>query len=62
MGMVVVSSAISAGPIGQTLSEDGRPAGEGGKALAHAFPRFAEDLTWWVEAARAQRARKPPPY
>ena len=33
-----------------------------GKALAQAFPRFADDLTWWVEAARAQRARKPPPY
>jgi NAD(P)H-dependent FMN reductase len=62
MGMVVVSSTISAGPIGQTLSEDGKPVGEGGKALAHAFPRFADDLTWWVEAARAQRARKPPPY
>src|SRR5437667_2659580 len=62
MGMVVVSSTISAGPIGQTLSADGKPIGEGGKALAHAFPRFADDLTWWVEAARAQRARKPPPY
>jgi hypothetical protein len=62
MGMVVVSSTISAGPIGQTLSADGKPTGEGGKALAQAFPRFADDLTWWVEAARAQRARKPPPY
>jgi len=62
MGMVVVSSTISAGPIGQTLSADGKPIGEGGKALARAFPRFADDLTWWVEAAQAQRARKPPPY
>ena len=62
MGMVVVSSTISAGPIAQTLSEDGKPTGDGGKALAHAFPRFAEDLLWWVEAARAQRAKKPPPY
>ncbi|HWL22126.1 MAG TPA: NADPH-dependent FMN reductase [Bradyrhizobium sp.] len=62
MGMVVVSSTIAAGPIGQTLSADGKPVGEGGKALAQAFPRFADDLTWWVEAARAQRARKPPPY
>jgi NAD(P)H-dependent FMN reductase len=62
MGMVVVSSTISAGPIGQTLSADGKPVGEGGKALAQAFPRFADDLIWWVEAARAQRARKPPPY
>ena len=62
MGMVVVSSTIAAGPIAQTLSEDGKPAGEGGKALAHAFPRLADDLIWWVEAAKAQRARKTPPY
>lgn len=62
MGMVVVSSTISAGPIAQSLSEDGKPTGDGGKALANAFPRFADDLTWWVEAAKAQRARKPPPY
>jgi NAD(P)H-dependent FMN reductase len=62
MGMVVVSSTISAGPIAQTLSADGKPIGEGGKALERAFPRFADDLVWWVEAAKAQRAIKPPPY
>jgi NAD(P)H-dependent FMN reductase len=62
MGMVVVSSTIAAGPIAQTLSVDGKPIGEGGKALAQAFPRFADDLTWWMEAAKAQRARKQPPY
>jgi NAD(P)H-dependent FMN reductase len=62
MGMVVVSSTISAGPIAQTLDEQGKPIGEGGKALAHAFPRFADDLIWWVEAAKAQHARKKPPY
>jgi NAD(P)H-dependent FMN reductase len=62
MGMVVISSTIAVGPIGQTLSEQGEPIGEGGKALERAFPRFADDLAWWVEAAKAQRARKPPPY
>jgi NAD(P)H-dependent FMN reductase len=62
MGMVVVSTAIAVGPIGQTLTADGAPIGEGGKALEQAFPRFADDLTWWVEAARTQRQRKPPPY
>ena len=62
MGMVVVSSTITAGPIAQTLSGDGKPIGEAGKALEHAFPRFADDLSWWVEAAKAQRARKKPPY
>ena len=62
MGMVVVSSTISAGPVVQTLSEDGKPIGDGGRALANAFPRFADDLTWWVEAAKSQRTRKKPPY
>ncbi|UGY14019.1 NADPH-dependent FMN reductase [Bradyrhizobium septentrionale] len=62
MGMVVVSSTISAGPIAQTLSAEGQPIGEGGKSLERAFPRFADDLAWWMEAAKAQRARKAPPY
>lgn len=62
MGMVVISSTIGVGPIGQTLSEKGEPIGDGGKALDHAFPRFADDLAWWVDAAKAQRQRKAPPY
>ncbi|WP_407146532.1 NADPH-dependent FMN reductase [Bradyrhizobium sp. ORS 86] len=62
MGMVVVSSTIAAGPIGQSLSAEGKPIGEGGKALERAFPRFAEDLAWWMEAAKVQRAHKAPPY
>ncbi len=62
MGMVVVSSTIAAGPIAQTLSADGEPIGEAGKALERSFPRFADDLAWWVEAAKAQRAKRPPPY
>ncbi len=62
MGMVVVSSTIAVGPIAQTLTADSKPTGEGGKALERAFPRFADDLAWWMEAARAQRQRKPPPY
>src|SRR6187399_504958 len=33
MGMVVVSSTISAGPISQSLSAEGEPVGESGKAL-----------------------------
>jgi len=62
MGMVVISSTIAVGPISQTLSADGKPIGEAGKALEHAFARFADDLAWWVEAARGQRERKKPPY
>ena len=62
MGMVVISSTIGVGAISQALSTDGQPTGEGGKALAHAFPRFADDLAWWMEAAKAQRQHKKPPY
>ncbi len=62
MGMVVVSTTLAVGPISQALSEQGKPIGEAGKQLERLFPRFADDLAWWIEAARAQRARKPPPY
>src|SRR4030081_3710875 len=62
MGMVLISSTIAAGPISQTLSADGKPIGEGGKALEQAFPRFADALTGGSEAGQLQRARKAPPY
>jgi NAD(P)H-dependent FMN reductase len=62
MGMVVVSSTITVGPIAQALDETGEPIGDGGAALERAFPRFADDLAWWTEAAREQRARKAPPF
>ena len=62
MGMVVISSALAVGPIAQTLDADGRPIGEAGAALDHAFARFVDDLAWWTQAARAQRAARPPPY
>src|SRR3954470_5070142 len=62
MGMVVVSSTLTVGPITAALDEHGAPTGDAGAALARSFPRFADDLDWWIEAATAQRARKPPPY
>jgi NAD(P)H-dependent FMN reductase len=62
MGMVVISSTIGVGPIAQTLSAEGEPTGDSGQSLERAFPRFADDLAWWVEAAKAQRQRKAPPY
>ena len=62
MGMAVISSTLTVGTISQALSADGTPTGEGGKALEAAFPRFADDLAWWIEAARMQRSRKTPPY
>src|SRR5438552_11224898 len=33
MGMVVISSTVAVGPIAQSLSEEGMPTGDGGKAL-----------------------------
>lgn len=62
MGMVVVSSTLTVGPIAQTLDADAEPIGEAGRSLDRAFGRFADDLTWWTEAALAQTARNPPPY
>ena len=62
MGMVVISSTIAVGPISKALDEKAQPIGEGGASLERAFPRFADDLAWWTEAAKAQRARKKPPY
>ena len=62
MGMIVISSTIAVGPIGESLSVEGEPLGAGGAAIERAFPRFADDLIWWIEAAREQRKRKPPPY
>ena len=62
MGMVVVSSTLAVGPISQTLDADARPTGGAGEALDRSFVRFADDLAWWTEAARAQRAKKAPPY
>lgn len=62
MGMVVISSTLAAGPISQTLDESATPIGKAGESLQKAFTRFADDLAWWTEAAKAQRARKAPPY
>ncbi len=62
MGMVVISSTLTVGPIGDALDTGGKPTGEGGKALMESFPRFADDLAWWTAAAKAQRHVKKPPY
>ncbi len=62
MGMAVISSTLTVGPICDTLTEAGEPIGAAGAALERAFGRFADDLAWWTEAAQAQRARSAPPY
>src|SRR6195256_5847014 len=62
MGMVVISSTLAVGPIAEALNADGTPRGDAGQALVRTFPRFADDLTWWADASKAQRARRSPPY
>ena len=62
MGMVVISSTLTVGPIAQALDPDSKPLAEAGQVLERSFSRFADDLVWWTEAARLQRARKTPPY
>jgi NAD(P)H-dependent FMN reductase len=62
MGLVVISSTLAVGPIAQVLNAEGQPLGEAGQSLGRDFIRFADDLAWWTEAAKLQRARKPPPY
>lgn len=63
MGTAVVPSTLTVGSVADALDADGHPSGEDGAALERAFPRFAADLEWWAEAARAGRTRAtPPPY
>jgi NAD(P)H-dependent FMN reductase len=62
MGMIVISSTLTVGPIAETLNPTGEPIGTAGAALERAFSRFAEDLDWWTEAAKTQRAKRAPPY
>jgi NAD(P)H-dependent FMN reductase len=62
MGMVVISSSLAVGAIAHSLDVDAQATGEGGAALEKAFPLFADDLAWWTNAARSQRAKSPPPY
>ncbi|MET0366195.1 MAG: NADPH-dependent FMN reductase, partial [Sphingobium sp.] len=62
MGLVVVSSTFTVGPIKETLVADGQPTGDAGKSLERSFPRFAADLEYWAEAAKRQRAEREPPY
>jgi NAD(P)H-dependent FMN reductase len=62
MGMAVISSTLTVGPIAETLDADARPIGPAGASLEAKFPRFADDLAWWTEAVKHQRARRAPPY
>lgn len=62
IGIVVTSSSLAVGGLQDALNIAAEPLGDGGTALVTAFPRFADDLAWWTQAARAQRQRERPPY
>lgn len=62
MGMVVISSTLTVGPIADALNAEAAPIGPLGEGLEKAFTRFADDLAWWTEAGKEQRAKKAPPY
>ncbi len=62
MGMVVVSSTLTVGTLTQVIDAEGKPIGEAGAVQHKAFTRFADDLAWWTEAAKAQHAKAKPPY
>jgi NAD(P)H-dependent FMN reductase len=62
MGMVVISSTIAVGQISDSLDPEGIPLGTRGAELQKLFPRFADDLAWWTEAAKRQRLVRTPPY
>lgn len=62
MGMVVISSTLVVGQVGEALDADGHLQGKGGEVLGQRFRRFAADLEWWAAAAAHQRSVQPPPY
>lgn len=62
MGMVVIPSTLAVGSITGALDEAGAPVGSGGEALERSFDRFADELTWWANAARRYREAVVPPY
>jgi hypothetical protein len=57
MGMIVILSTLTVGLIAQTLSADAKPTGEANATLEKAFPRFADDLTWWARSCEKRNPR-----
>jgi len=62
MGMVVVPSTVAVSDIDHAIGEDGRPMGDAGKGLEHAFAKTADTLEWWALAARYGRETRATPF
>jgi NAD(P)H-dependent FMN reductase len=62
LGMPSISSQFPVPRIRSALSEEGEPQGEAAPFLEKSFAKFAADLIWWAEAAKAKRTEGPAPY
>lgn len=56
LGMPTVGEILPLGQIQHALDEQGEPTGDAGARLEKNFPKFADELSWWAKAAKAQRA------
>lgn len=54
LGMVISPTSLNLARIGQAFDDQGLPIGDDGARLTRAFPRFAEELHFWTDAAKAQ--------
>jgi NAD(P)H-dependent FMN reductase len=57
LGMVVTSNSLGLARINQAFDSQGTPIGEDGARLARGFAGFADELFFWVDAAKAQSGR-----
>jgi NAD(P)H-dependent FMN reductase len=57
LGMIVTPANLSLARIGQAFDENGAPIGEDGGRLGRAFGGLIDDLHFWADAAKAQRAK-----
>jgi len=62
MGMPSVSSIFPVSQVHKALDERGEPTGHAPGGFEDNFNRFADDLAWWAQAAKAQREEQVPPY
>lgn len=62
MGMPSISSVLAVSRIHKVLDESGEPFDGEREGLDKRFARFADDLTWWARAAKAQREAEAPPF
>lgn len=62
LGMSSVPSYFPVPRIRAALDESGEPQGDAAPYMEKSFAKFAADLVWWAEAAKAQRAKGAPPY